>query len=255
MTPPPFGFFKPWPDPKTLSDEELSRICERAPGEDVLLGLGCLGVPVTLLATFIAAVIYGTGAKPLPALLALTTAVLFLAYRQVRLPQRRYREELDYRCGNRPDSTDMAEAEAALATGQADWAFLFKVRGLPHGNFRWLRVTLTEGPPPAAQASLRISGEKLPVFKRIDGPLPDAEAKALLAFAAALDPATLTAVPQFVFDGSPCWIAVLRREPRIVATASGNLAAMELDPSCIQHPTYLACSMLRKIANSMVQRE
>ncbi len=257
MTPPPFGFFarKPWPDPKTLSDEELSRICEPAPGEDMLLGLGCLGVPVTLLVTFIAAIIYGTGAKPLPALLALTTAVLFLACRQVRLPKRRYREELDCRCGKRPVSTDMAEAEAAFATGQADWVFLFKVRGLPHGNFRWLRVTLTEGPPPAAQASLRISGGKLPVLKRIDGPLPDAEAKALLTFATALDPAAPTAVPKFVFDGSPCWIAVLRREPRTVATANGNLAAMELDPSCREYPAYLACSLLQKIANSMVQRE
>ena len=220
----------------------------------MLFGLGFLGVPVTLLVAFIVALIYGTAARPLPALLALTTAAAFLAFHRIGLPKHPYREELQYRCGGGPPSTYIAEAEAALAAGQADWVFHFKVRHLPHGDFRWLRVTLTEGPPPAAQASLRISGGKLPVFKRIDGPLPDAEAKAMLTFATALDPATLTAVSKFVFDGSPYWIAVSRREPRTVATASSNLAAMELDPSCSQHPTYLACSMLQTIADSMVLR-
>jgi hypothetical protein len=98
----PFGFFarEPRRDPKALSDEELLRICAPAPGEDTLLGLGCLGVPVTLLVLFIVALIYGTAAKPLLAWLVLTTAMLFLAHHLIGLPKRRYREELNCRRSN-----------------------------------------------------------------------------------------------------------------------------------------------------------
>jgi hypothetical protein len=235
------------PNPKALSDEELVRRCSGL-REFLLWSLGCLGAFIVLLAMIaVALTIVGGGRWPV----WLGTALFLVAL--LHQPAYRYRKELDYRSGRAPFPIYMEEAEAALAAGQADWIILFM--RLPRyarpthdrsaGSLGCLRLVLNNGPPATAQASFRAPGAKLPVYKQRD--FPEARAKALLTFFASLDLAQLTDLrDQPLYRGSsvPCRIAVLRREPRTVVSATCYLNEFP-------HPTVLACQKLNEIVNEL----
>ena len=71
----------------------------------------------------------------------------------------------------------------------------------------------------------------------------------LLTFLNGLDLAALTDVPSVVKDGAPCHVAVLRREPRCVTSASCNLGGWTAEP--LQHPTAEVCSKLCDVARRL----
>jgi len=237
-------------DPKSLSDEELAQICASVAGEDALVAAGCLGGVIAASVLALSGLLGFWGlAWPAVGGFALTVVALILAHLVTRRP-RRYRDELAYRSGRGPRSQYVAEAEGILRQHRADWVLLFSVRGLPHGDFRWLRLTLSEGPPASAFADLRVSPQpQRPVFKRVERDVPSDILQDLLHLLKELDLATLADVPSFVKDGAPCHLTVLRREPWLVRSASCNLAAhfMMSDRERAQFPAVLAASKLDKI--------
>ncbi len=237
-------------DPKSLSDDELSRFCAPSRFEERLLSSGCLGSIVALLLLLVTLLVFGDPAHPLFMGPALTVAAIFWAHHLVRRPKRSYREELAYRRGLGPWLQYVAEAEAILRQKQADWVFLFTLRGLPHGGFWWLRLALKEGPPASARAYLRVSPKMDRLFfKRVERDVPDGIVQDLLRLLKDLDLAALTDVPSFVIDGAPCQAAVLRREPWFQTLASCNL--MGLTPEMSQHPGAILCSKLWDITGQL----
>jgi hypothetical protein len=128
----------------------------------------------------------------------LAAGAFLLAQHLVSLPKRRYRKELAYRSGMAPFEDYVAEAEAGLAKENADWIFLFTVRSLPRGDFRWLRIVLDEETPSPAQVEVRVSSGKPWHFRRTAGNLPDASVQALRGAVKTLDLASLTSCPTLV---------------------------------------------------------
>ncbi|MFZ0850475.1 MAG: hypothetical protein WAO08_14850 [Hyphomicrobiaceae bacterium] len=237
-------------DPKALSDEELGGICASSAIESASVGLGCLASIVVVLVLFFGQLAFGEVALPFAGVLALLPAALLLTHHVVSRPKRPYREELAYRSGKGPFSQYVAEAEAILRQHGADWVFVFTVRALPHGGFWWLQVVLNEGPPASARADLRVCLEgKLPIGTRVERDVPDDMVHDLLTFLNCLDLAALTDVPSVVKDGAPCHVAVLRREPRCVISASCNLGGWTAEP--LQHPTAAVCSKLCDVARRL----
>ena len=151
-------------DPKSLSDEELTLLCSPGQHEEMLLSLGCLGASIAALSAVVALIGLGGASKTLAAGFMLAAGAFLLAQHLVSLPKRRYRKELAYRSGMAPFEDYVAEAEAGLAKESADWIFLFTVRSLPRGDFRWLRIVLDEETPSPAQVELRVSSAKHGIF-------------------------------------------------------------------------------------------
>ena len=210
-------------NPKSLSDEELAKICTSVAGEDALAAAGCLGG--ALAALLVLAGVLGFGSLVGPALVGLTFTLvtLVLAHQVIRRP-RRYREELAYRSGRGPLSQYVAEAEAILRRHGADWVLLFTLSGLPHGGFWWLRLVLKEAPPASARADLRVCPRwQLQSFERIESDVPNDILQDLLLLLKGPDLAALADVPSFVIDGARCHLTVLRREPWLVRSATCNL--------------------------------
>jgi hypothetical protein len=237
-------------DPKSLSDEALSQICAETRIEKWLLISGCLGSVTALLLLFVSLVAFGDLARLLFISTALTAAALFGGLSLMGRPKRRYREELAYRRGSGPWPQYVAEAEAILRQQEADWALLFTLRGLPHGGFWWLQLTLKEGPPASARANLRtVPRWENPDFTRIEMDVPDDIVHEVMGLLTELDLAALGDISTFVIDGAPCRVTVLRREPWCVASASCNLAG--LTPEVSQHPGAILCSKLGDIAGRL----
>ena len=219
-------------------------LCSPGQHEEMLLSLGCLGASIAALSAVVALMGLGSASKTLAAGFMLAAGAFLLALHLVSLPKRRYRKELAYRSGMAPFEDYVAEAEAGLAKENADWIFLFTVRSLPRGDFRWLRIVLDEETPSPAQVEVRVSSGKPWHFRRTAGNLPDASVQALRGAVKTLDLASLTSCPTLVRDGAPCQLAVLRREPRSVTMASCNLSGHR----SAGHPTVRVCSMLNEIA-------
>ena len=230
-------------DPKSLSDGELARICAATPRENALGVTGCLGSLAMLLVVYPLAI--AGFFKSVFVGFVLGIPAVFWTLHLVGLPKRAYREELAWRRGTAPFSRYMEEAQIEIVRSGADWIILFTLRSLPHGGFRWLRLTLTEGPPAQAHARLRISKQELP-DRRVDGNLPEGPLQELLAMLKELDLPALTDIFPGVKDGAPCRIAVLRREPETVALGSCNLGGLTDDQRRL--PTVDACLKLAGIA-------
>jgi hypothetical protein len=207
-------------DSKTLSDEELADLCRTCAIETASGTLGCSASIVVILVVLLGPLAF-SAVPPGVALLALLAGALVFVHYVVSRGKRGYRKELDYQRGRAPLPQYIAEAEAVLRQHAADWVLLFSVSHLPHGGFRWLRIALHEGSPPSAQAKLRTSAPGCPIFQRTERDVPEDIVRELLSLLKALDPAALTSVPSF--DGAPCRLTLLRREPWLVRSASCNL--------------------------------
>jgi hypothetical protein len=203
-----------------------------------------------VLVLFFGQLAFGEAALPFAGVLALLAAALLLAHHVVSRPKRQYRQELDYRSGMGPFSQYVAEAEAMLRQRHADWAVLFKLRGLPHGGYWWLQVVVNEGPPASARADLWVRLKWTLPGTRVERDVPDDIVQDLLTLLNGLDLSALTDVPSFVRDGAPCHVTVLRREPRCVTSARCNLGDWwTAEP--LQHPTAAVCSKLDSIARRL----
>ena len=231
-------------DPKSLSDGKLARISAATRLENALSITGCLGILAMLsvvyplaIAGFFKSVFVG---------FVLGIPAVFWTLHLVGLPTRAYREELAWRRGT--FSRYVEEAQTEIVRSGADWIILFTLRSLPHGGFRWLRLTLTEGPPAQAHARLRISKQELP-DRRVDGNLPEGFLQELLAMLKEQDLPALTDIFAGVKDGAPCRIAILRREPETVALGSCNLGGLTDDQRRL--PTVAACLKLAGIAGCL----
>ena len=233
--------------PKALSDEELACICATSAIESASVGFGCLASIVVVLALFFGQLVFGEAALPFAGALALLAAALLFTHHVLSRAKRAYREELACRSGTGQFSLYVAEAEEILRQHGADWVFVFTVRALPHGGFWWLQLALNEGPPASARAVLRaLPRWQLPLARRVERDVPDDIVQDLLTMLQGLDLAALTDVPSFVKDGAPCHVAVLRREPQCLISASCNLGDWTAEP--LQHPTAAVCSKLCNIA-------
>ena len=129
-------------DPRSLSDEDLIRASASTPMEDALGAGGCLGGILVVLLLFVGQLAFGSTALPFVGGLALVVVAAAIAHRVIGWSRRPLREELDYRCGQAQFSRYVEEAEAALKRGEAGWIVLLSARGLPHGDFRWLRLSV-----------------------------------------------------------------------------------------------------------------
>ena len=234
-------------DPKSLSDEELAQICAHSRSEDNLLLGGCLGSIALVLLLVVDVLFVGTAIWPYFLGLMLILAAVFWAHDPLGRPKRPFRDELSYRCGTAPFSRYVEEAQAALDRHEADWVLLFTMAALPHGDRRWLQLELREGPPPSGEAELRISHPEQATFVRADKELTVDIAQELWTLLKDLDAAKLTDIPVFVKDGAPCRLAALRREPRLVVSASCNIAGPPAEHP--QHPTAIFCFKLAGIAH------
>jgi hypothetical protein len=240
-------------DPKSLSDDGLSRICAETRIEKWLLHGGCLSSAAALFLPVTMLLIFRDLAGPLFLGPALTAAALFWAHHLAGSHKRRYREELAYRRGLGPWPQYVTEAEAILRQKEADWVFLFTLRGLPHGSFWWLRLALKEGPPSSARAHLRILPRwERPFFKRVETDVPESLVLDLVRFLKELDLTALTDVPPTVIDGSPCRFTAVRREPWCVTSAGCNLGGLIAKP--LPHPTAALCKKLWDITWQLTPR-
>jgi hypothetical protein len=233
-------------DPKSLSDDALSEICAETRIEELLLQGGCLVSVAAFLLLVVTPLAFRDLAGPLFLGAALTAAALFWAHHLAGWPKRRYREELAYRRGAGPWPRYVAEAEAILRRAEADWVFLFTLRGLPHGGFWWLRLVMKEGPPASVRASLRASPRWTSLnFQRVESDVSQETVEDLLHFVKGLDLAALADIFPRVIDGGPCHVTVLRRDPWCVTSAGCNLCG--LTPELLQHPTAALCTKLADI--------
>jgi hypothetical protein len=235
------------PEPECRGNEELEAICAPTSLENGLGAAGCLGTLAALL-LLLPAVVFGSFFKPAFAGVALVAAAAFWGLRLAGLPKRVCREELAWRRGLAPFSRYVDEARAELARSGADWIVLFTMAALPHGGSWWLRIAITEAPRPSAQARLLVSGRGLP-HNRLEPELPGAALQDLLAMLKELDLEAVTDVSAMVLDGTPCRLAVLRREPGALALGSCNLGG--LDNGLQRLPTVAACLKLADIARSL----
>jgi len=224
-----------------MSDEELVR--RSSTHRIVLLWvLGFIGILIAIMAMMFAAAAVSSASR-WPVWVG---TALFLAYLFWFEPAARYRGELAYRSGTAPFSSYVAEGEALLLAGQADWIVLFTREHRFGYSFRWLRLVLKEGPPPSALASLRTPGAKLP--SHAEAAMPEAAAQELLTFLVSLDLAALTDQQLNSLHSVPCRIAVLRREPRVTASARCWLDASG-------RPAALACLKLSEIADGICGKD
>jgi hypothetical protein len=230
-------------DPKSLCDEDLIRASASTPVEDALAAGGCLGGVLVFLLLFVGQLAFGSAALPFVGGLALIVAADAIAYWVISWPKRPFREELDYRCGQAQFSRYVEAAEAALQRGEADWIVLLTARGLPHGDFHWLRLAVRE--KLSVRSDLRVWQPEQRVLKRVEADVPNDIAQELLGLLKACDLASLTDAPVTVKDGLPCQLAILRREPRAAAVAHCNLGGFDLDP---KHPTMRVCLALNDLA-------
>ena len=237
------------PDPKLLSMEELARRGASSRVEELLQRGGWIGAIVALPLMLVVLIVIGSAARPFFMGLVLVLAAIFWASDRLSRPKRRYRDELALRRGDAPLESYMDDARVTLDRGEADWVLLLTIAALPHGDHRWLRLELRGGPPPSARAELRVSGAKGARFERVEGEVPADIVQDLSAVLEDLDMDRLTDVPSLVIDGARCRLAVLRREPRRVASASCNLSGMRADE--LRHPTAFLCSMLAEIARGL----
>jgi hypothetical protein len=232
-------------DPRSANDGELAQICATTPLENMLQAGGCLGSFVLLILLFVSPLadlflptIIGT---------ALVMAALFAGLHAAGRSRRAYREELAWRRGRAPFGEYVEEARKALDWSGADWIILFARAGLPHGDYQWLRLTVTEERPARIYASLRISKSDMP-DRRADGNLPDGALQDLLGMLQGLELPALTDVPATVMDGAPCRVAIVRREPEGVARGSCNLGGLTDEDRLV--PTVAVCLKLAGIAGS-----
>ncbi len=217
-------------DLKSLSDEELARICAKMALENKLEIAGILASLAAVVLLFLAAL---AGAFALPFVVAVLTALTVLGvHGLVGMPKRAYREELDWRRGKAPLERYLEEARKELAQGRADWTILFRAHTSMRGRITWLRISLIEGPPAQAQAALRVSAWALPEKRaegvlldmQVDGTLPDAIAQELLTMLRELDLAALTDIAVAVKDGTHCGLAIVR--PGAEGMGCCNLAGL-----------------------------
>ncbi len=187
--------------------------------------------------------------KPAFAGFVLVAVAAFWGLHLAGLPKQAYREELAWRRGLASFSRYVEEARAELARSGADWIVLFTMAVLPHGGSWWLRIALTEVPQVSAQARFLVSGPDLP-YSQLERRLPDATLKEMLAMLNGLDLAALMDIPATVLDGTPCRLAILRREPEALAVGSCNLGG--LDDGRRQLPTVATCLKLAGIIQSLL---
>jgi hypothetical protein len=231
-------------DPRSLSDEDLIHASASTPMEDALGAGGCLGGILVVLLLFVGQLAFGSAALPFVGGLALVVAAVAIAHRVISWSKRPLREELEYRCGQAQFSRYVEEAEAALKRGEADWIVLLSSRGLPHGDFRWMRLLVRK--EFSVRSDLRVWEPEQRILQRVETNVPDAIAQELLGLLKACDLASLTDAPVAVKDGTPCQLAILRREPWAAAVAHCNLGGFYFGQT--EHPTMRACFALHDLA-------
>lgn len=237
-------------DPKSLSDDDLAKACLATRAEDWLFAGGCLGSVIALVVVVLVSLIFDDAAAfVLMTSLSLLVAI-FGAYRVLQRFKQPFREEFAYRSGKAAPSIYMDEAQAALENGQADWTVLFTALDLPHGGHNWLRLDLAEGAAPSGKADWRASSRSGAAAYKLRRGVMDLSGKKAadwLSILTALDLDTLTDVPGFVYDGTPCTLAVLRARPPAEVMARCNLAALSPEEA-LQHPTARICARLQAFA-------
>ena len=236
-------------NPQSMSDEELAQICAPTRIEEGLFAAGCLGSTLALL-LLVAMFILGDTARLLFLGMVLALILIFYTHHLLARSRQPYRDELAYRRGRSRFSRYVEEAQAVLGPSQADWIIVFTAHGLPHGDHRWLRIELREGTLPLARAELRVSWSSSGLScTRIETDVPHDVATALLSTLHALDPNALTDLSDFVIDGEPATVAILRGDPPGVKTASCNLASDRGREA--QHPTARICAELSGITRQI----
>jgi hypothetical protein len=230
--------------PRSLSDEDLIRASASTPMEEVLAAGGCLGGILVFPLLFVGQLLFGSAALPFALGLALIVVALALAYRAISRPKQPFREELRYRCGQAQFSRYVEEAEAELRRDDADWIVLLTAAHLPHGDFRWLRFVVRAGP--SAQYDLRVWDRKQEVLRRAEAAVPDMVTQEILRLLTAWDLPALSDAPVTVVDGTPCQLAILRREPWAAVVAHCNLGGFYFGQP--EHPTMRACFALYDLA-------
>ncbi len=165
------------------------------------------------------------------------------------------RQQAELRRRHEPPDFEAAVGQAeADMEGHAgpDWVLLLRGRGLPHGRTIEVRIELRQSAPPGGHISVHAAGdinfhrdEPLPV-ERGAGDLDAQDCERLLALLPDFVAHSAETIPDFVFDGFPCRVAAVQRQPRVTVRAGCNL--MGISEKFAAHPTPLLMRKMLELA-------
>jgi hypothetical protein len=236
-------------DPRSLGNEELEQACAKTSLEGLLEIVALLALvtslPLLLLGTLAQAFGLGFAGAVLVALAAFGVLRLLTRHKHA------LREERNFRRGLAPLERYMNEARNEVALKRVDWVVLFAQRSLPHGPHRWMRASVTAGPPACAVASLRVTWQSqaraAEADRQIQAELGGETARELAGMLSGTGAASLTDIPSFVFDGAPCRVAIVEREAE--GTGGCNLGGLREEQQ--ELPTVALCRKLASIAREL----
>lgn len=248
---------------ETMTDAALLAACRKRPWERRMAGVGCgLSLAVGVLAVYGVFRLLGGAGWLLAVFVFFAVGVTVLVKVSGLADYRARRQQAELRRRHEPQDfeAEVREAEADLNGASApDWILLLRGRGLPHGGTIAirieLRIELRQAEPPGGHISVHTVGEI--DFDR-DEPLPvargggeiDAQGceslQALLPDFVAHNSET---IPDFVFDGFPCRLAAVRRQPRLTARGDCNLAG--ISEKYTEHPTPLMMERMLELSRQV----
>lgn len=231
---------------KALTDEELARFCASSAMEENFFVAGCLGSLFVIPAAYICLTTMGSYiiARPWfwgPVAWLVGVVAIFWLEARYRSP---FRQEFDRRSGEAGDAL-LAEINATLNAGEADWIVILTSNHLPIGHRVWLRMDVKKTPEPVVRADMRQSKRETSLTRKT-ARLPEALSRRVIELLDGLVPEALTDVPFQCYDGSPTRVMLFRREPSLNLSAHCNLCIFP-DDEFSDHPTIVLCSELDSI--------
>jgi hypothetical protein len=222
-----------------LPDADLLAACKRHPWERRIDNIGC-GAALAAGVLAASGLLFWQGSGGLfAAVIAFFAVGISLAAGTSRLVNFRSRpsqDELRRRYGlpELPQSDTDAEK---FFTGDTppDAVLLLRGQGLPHGNAHFVRVRLWNGSPAygtvTAQtlSAIDFSRDVPFIAEKREAALTAEECSALwarLPESFASSPESVNAAFEAVYDGFPCTLAAITREPLCLRLFHGNLAAV-----------------------------
>lgn len=226
---------------QTMTEAELIARSRQRPWEQRIESIGCVaGLVLSVCAAAGTLVLLGLAylGAAIIAFLAVGISTVVLVFWAAGFRAGPYRNELRRRYDLPELPASRAEAEPLFAANPTegskppDAVLLLQGRGLPHGNDHFVQVTLWQGETPhgtiLARTLSRFNFDRDVPFTAALGEaaLTGKECAAFWALLPEVERTSTEKLQDFVLDGFPCRLVVLRREPFRRCEASCNLAGI-----------------------------
>lgn len=259
---------------KQSTDAELEAVCVLRPWEQALHNLserlnvfscliGCAGPLLALLLAAFYTVIYE---KPFNALsyslfcvlLCIPLCLCSALENAARFRSRHHRTELQTRYGAAPLRACVLDASERLKAEDApEWILFLESRALPHGGHYFIEIVLQNTPSKLGRVRAYFvpysSASKPTEQKSGMAELRDEDLQELSGLLQNLQTSAVEDPSDFVFDGMPCEIAVLRKRPFHIWKANCNLAGVP--PEKETHPTPVLLRLALRIGCAVLENK